>query len=92
MEQAIGHYRRHDKPSPGAVVRAAQMVPLSTIYFNLPGILGWWLNDRVLKRTVPPSEQTRLFEHLVPLFRAGESLVPPPVGLSLIAVCERART
>lgn len=90
MDQAIGHYRRYDKRSLGEAIRTAEMVPVSMSYFNLPGTLGWWLNGRVLNRTVPPSEHIRLFEYLVPLFRVSESFVPPPFGLSLIAVCKRA--
>jgi SAM-dependent methyltransferase len=90
MDQAIGHHRRYDRPSLGEAIRTAGMVPVSMRYFNLPGTLGWWLNGRVFKRSTPPSEQIKLFEYLVPLFRASEFLVPPPFGLSLIAVCKRA--
>ena len=90
MDRAIGHYRRYDRRSLGVAMRIAGLTPVSMSYFNLPGTLGWWLNGRVLKRTVPPSEQIKLFEYLVPLFRACESLVPPPFGLSLIAICKRA--
>ena len=89
MDRAIGHYRRYDRPSLDKAIQTAGMDVATMRYFNLPGTLGWWLNGRVLKRTIPPSEQISLFESLVPLLRASESLVSPPFGLSLIAVCKR---
>jgi hypothetical protein len=69
--------------------RAAGLAPLSLCHFNVAGTLGWWLNGKVLKRTTPPGEQVKAFETLVPLFRAAESIVPPPFGLSLIGIAAR---
>lgn len=88
MDEAIGHYRRYDKPSLANTIAAAGLSVVEMSYFNLPGILGWWLNGRILKRKTPPEEQINLFEFFVPLFKAVESVAPPRFGLSLIAVCE----
>lgn len=86
MDKAIGHYRRYDRRTLAAVLRAAGLVPVDQSYFNLFGILGWWLNGRVLKRITPPAGQLGLFERLVPLFRLVEDALRLPLGLSLIAV------
>ena len=56
-----------------------------TFYFNLTGILGWWLNARVRRVPRIPLAQLRRFDRLVPLLRT-EDLVPLPVGQSVIAV------
>jgi len=86
LDRVVGHYRRYDKETLRETFRAAGLAPLSLAHFNVAGTLGWWLNGKVLKRTTPPGEQVKAFEALVPLFRAAESIVPPPFGLSLIGV------
>ena len=86
LDEVVGHYRRYDRRSLAATLRAAGLAPLSLSHFNVAGTLGWWLNGKVLKRTTPPGEQVKAFEALVPLFRAAEAMVPLPFGLSLIGV------
>ena len=86
LDRVVGHHRRYDKASLRETFRDAGLTPLSLSHFNVAGTLGWWLNGKVLKRTTPPGEQVKAFETLVPLFRAAESIVPPPFGLSLIGV------
>jgi SAM-dependent methyltransferase len=86
LDRVVGHHRRYDKRSLNETFRAAGLAPLSLSHFNVAGTLGWWLNGKVLKRATPPGEQVKAFETLVPLFRAAESIVPPPFGLSLIGI------
>lgn len=86
LDRVVGHYRRYDRRSLADTLGAAGLAPVSLAHFNVPGIFGWWLNGKVLKRTTPPDEQVKAFERLVPLFRAAESVVPVPFGLSLIGV------
>jgi SAM-dependent methyltransferase len=86
MDDAIGHHRRYDRAGLAETLRRAGFEPVEIGHINMPGVLGWWLNGKVLKRDNPPAEQVKLFERLVPLFRAMETLLPLPLGLSLIAV------
>ena len=88
MDRAVGHHRRYDKRSLAETLAAAGLAPVSLTHFNVAGTLGWWLNGRVLRRMTPPGEQVKAFEALVPLFRAAEAIVPPPFGLSLIAIAQ----
>jgi hypothetical protein len=53
------------------------------------GVVGWYLNSVLLRRTRVPSFQLQLQNLLVPLLRA-EAAVPLPFGLSLVAVGRRA--
>jgi len=89
MDTAIGHFRRYDKKSLADTMLSVGLAPVEMSYFNMASTLGWWFNGRVLRRTVPPSGEIRLFNSLVPVFRAMESVIAPPFGLSLIAVGER---
>jgi SAM-dependent methyltransferase len=89
LDRAIGHYRRYTKASLGRALRNAGYLDPDCLYFNWLGILGWWLNGRLLGRTTPPSAQVGMIELLVPLLRRLERAVPLPLGLSLIAISRR---
>ena len=52
---------------------------------NRAAKLAWWLNSRVFRRSALPAAQSKIFDRLVPLFRALEG-ERPGSGLSLIAV------
>jgi hypothetical protein len=53
----------------------------------MAGIIPWFIIGKVLQRTlaIAPNEG-RLFDMMVPVLRRIESMVPPPVGLSLCCV------
>jgi SAM-dependent methyltransferase len=89
MDRAIGHYRRYSPRSLRQALDAAGFTPTVCKSFNVLGILGWWLNGRVLGRTTPPADQVKLFDMLTPWLRRIEQAVRPPIGLSLIAVATR---
>ncbi len=88
MDRAIGHYRRYDRASLRAALRAGGFEVVEQRYFNVFAVLGWFLNGKLLGRTTPPAEQLAAFERLVPLFRVFEAVTRVPFGISLIAVGE----
>jgi SAM-dependent methyltransferase len=89
MDRAIGHYRRYDRASLRDTLRAGGFDVVEQRYFNVPAVLGWFLNGKLLGRTTPPAEQLAAFERLVPLFRFFEDVTKIPFGVSLIAVGEK---
>jgi len=89
MDRSIGHYRRYTAKMLRERLEQAGFSVSFLRYYNLPGVLGWWFNGRVLRQTVPPTGQLRLFNRLVPLVRAVEKRFPMPLGLSLLATAER---
>ena len=86
MDRAIGHHRRYTRTSASALFRQAALVPVTLKYTNAFGALGWFFNGRIRRQTTPPAGQLRLFNRLVPWLSRLERLVPPPFGISLIAV------
>ena len=58
-------------------------------YLNVLGTLGWFINGRLLRQTVPPSGQLDWFNRVVPLVSGVERRVRPPIGLSLVSVAWR---
>ena len=58
-------------------------------YLNVLGVLGWFVNGRLLGQTVPPSGQLEWFNRLVPFLKWIERRIRPPIGLSLVSIARR---
>ena len=58
-------------------------------FLNRPGILGWWLNSRVLKRRVLPKGQLAAFRLILPLLKREEK-ADPSFGMSLLVLARKA--
>lgn len=86
MDRAIGHYRRYDRRLLEARLAEAGLAPVETGTVNALGILGWWLNGRVLGRQTPPRAQVGLFDRVVPVAGAIERGLRLPIGLSLMSL------
>lgn len=84
LDVYLHHYRRYEKNELRERFEGSGLNVDSIVYFNFFGIFGWFLNARVLKREILPPGQLRLFNTLAPGFRLFESIVPIPVGQSLI--------
>ncbi|MEN8159951.1 MAG: methyltransferase domain-containing protein [Myxococcota bacterium] len=84
-----GHWRRYSKAELRTLVGHTGMRLERLYYFNSAGAFGWWLQYRVLKRSVHGESQFGLMNALVPVLRPLEALVKPPFGLSLVAICRR---
>lgn len=89
LDEALGHFRRYAPAELSAKLAAAGFRLRHLEYFNLAGILGWWLLGRVLRRRIISPGVLRCYELLVPLFRL-ERLLPWRIGQSLIAIAEPA--
>jgi len=89
IDRAIDHHRRYDLAGLGARLQEAGFHVEHTVFFNRVGVLGWYLNSVVLRRTQVPGVQLHLQDLLVPLLRA-EAALPLPFGLSLVAVARRS--
>ena len=85
MDRGIGHQRRYEKEELSAKLRDAGFLVEHVSFQNRLAKAAWWLNSRLLGRRHLPSAQSRVFDALVPLFRAVEG-DNPSSGLSLIAV------
>jgi SAM-dependent methyltransferase len=90
LDAALGHVRRYTRAELRVKCAAAGLRLIHLEYFNLGGVLGWWLTGRVLRRSLIPRGSLRMYDSLVPLFRL-ERWLPWRVGQSLIAVAEVPR-
>ena len=88
IDRAIDHHRRYETKGLVAKLEEAGFRVEHTQFFNRLGVLGWYLNSVLLRRTKVPAFQLHLQNMLVPFLRA-EAALPLPFGLSLIAVARR---
>ena len=91
LDVAFGHYRRYSKPSLAGRLQQAGFQILSLSYFNLPGILGWFLTGRVLRRRTLKPQHVRLYDRwVIPWLSRLEAHWAPPVGQSLMAIARKS--
>src|SRR5256714_11722354 len=85
LDRGVGHQRRYDRDELVNKLTSSGFTVEDVSFQNRAAKLAWWLNSRVLRRSALPAAQSRIFDRLVPLFRALEG-ERPGSGLSLIAI------
>ncbi|HTS13030.1 MAG TPA: bifunctional glycosyltransferase/class I SAM-dependent methyltransferase [Candidatus Limnocylindrales bacterium] len=88
LDEVLGHYRRYTEDQ---LVDASQQAGFrveQVLKFNRPGVAGWWLNGKVLKRRTFGLGQIKMLNFLTPLFRLLDSWIPLP-PLSIIAILRK---
>lgn len=92
IDAALGHHRRYSRASLRSVLDQAGFSVASLRYSNLIGLLGWLFNARIARRVQQSDSQIRIFDALiVPWSSRLERVLPPPVGLSLVAAAYPGR-
>jgi hypothetical protein len=90
LDRAFGHHRRYTASSLTGSLRASGFSVTSLQYFNLPGILSWFIAGKLLRKTTLSRRDVQLYDRwMIPWISAIESLWVPPFGQSLIAVSEK---
>jgi len=85
LDEHLHHVRRYEKAELEEKVRNAGFVLEDVRFLNRPGIVGWWVNGRLLRRRVLPAGQLAAFKLLLPLLKREEAN-PPSIGMSLLAI------
>jgi SAM-dependent methyltransferase len=91
FDKRYGHYRRYTKSTLRDKLLDAGLDLEVLRYFNLPGLLAWWLTFVLLRRNDAVPGQVGLYDKVVvPLVRRIEEAITPPFGNSVVAVCRVA--
>ncbi|MGZ3651850.1 MAG: class I SAM-dependent methyltransferase [Bdellovibrionota bacterium] len=95
VDKAFDHCRRYSAGSFRHLLRGAGITDLGRKHFrfrylNLPGLLGWWFNGKLMGRSQIGYGNIRMFETLCPLIRPADDFLHKrlrlPFGNSLLAV------
>ncbi|MEO8605327.1 MAG: glycosyltransferase [bacterium] len=89
IDRAIGHRRRYQREPLIAQLARHGFTVEQAHYFNLPGVLGWYLNAKILRRSSVPGVQARVASALVPWLRF-ERRFDLRRGMSLLVVARRS--
>ena len=86
FDRELGHFQRYGKEELRQKLTRNGFWIRSLEYFNLFGILGWFINGSLLRRRILPAGQVRLFDRIVPILSRAEKMIPSLAGQSLIGV------
>jgi SAM-dependent methyltransferase len=88
-DRADHHFRRYTKRSFREMVAPLPLAIERQYYMNFPGYFAWWLLGKVVKKPLGESE-VGLYDKIVPVIRAIEDRVHPPLGQSLVTLLRTA--
>ena len=88
LDVHLRHFRRYDREPLRALVTEAGFQIEKIRYLNRPGVFGWWLNSRLLRRKVLPKQQLAAFRWLLPILRMEENS-DPSFGMSLLVLARK---
>ena len=88
LDEHLRHFRRYEKAELEKKIRDAGFVLEECRFLNRPGIVGWYVNGRILRRRVLPRGQLAAFKLLMPMLRREEKN-PPAIGMSLLAIARK---
>ena len=87
MDAADGHYRRYTKRELRVKLKNSGFIVKKQFYMNLLGILGWYLNGKILRKRFIPVKGYAVYDKFVWFLSKFERIFTPPIGLSIITGC-----
>lgn len=91
LDKSLGHFRRYEKDELISVIEKSGFEIEKLYYFNILGLLAWKIRDVITKENELKSTQIKLFDSIVPVLKLIESMVKPPMGISLIVVARKVK-
>ncbi len=91
LDEKLGHFRRYGKPELLRLVSRAGLKVLKIRYFDLIGVIPWYLAYTLLNRPMTAGSVSLYDNLVVPVTRALERIAAPPFGKNLLLVAVRDR-
>jgi len=89
-DSRVGHFRRYHMKSLVTLVEEVGFVVEKTRYFDLAGIIPWYVNFVLLKNTFSAGSVALYDKVIVPPMRLFEKLITPPIGKNIFLVARKA--
>jgi SAM-dependent methyltransferase len=90
FDEKIGHFRRYGKKELEAKAAAAGFEVVKSKYFDLVGILPWYVKYKLLKSDSLESGAVTAYDKFaIPFVRRVERLLTVPVGKNILAVLRK---
>lgn len=92
FDKQVGHHRRYGKSELEEKCRRAGFRVLKSGYFDLAGIVPWWVKYCLLKSDKMEAGAVEFYDrYVVPAAKRIETLLRPPVGKNIILVAEKSQ-
>ncbi|MEK7470473.1 MAG: class I SAM-dependent methyltransferase, partial [Patescibacteria group bacterium] len=89
IDKGLGHFRRYSKNEVVNKLHDSCFLIQDSRYLNWLGLIGWFINARILKRKIIPEGQLGIFDKIARPFLMLEEIIPAPLGLSVLAIGEK---
>ncbi len=90
LDRLVHHYRRYTIGGLADLVNRAGFYPVMLRYFDLAGVVPWFVAGRLLERERFDAGPAKLYDRFgVPVTRFIERHIVPPLGKSLVCVARR---
>jgi SAM-dependent methyltransferase len=89
FDRQVGHLRRYRRGMLAQAAREAGFDVERARYFDLTGVLPWYVHFVLLGRSMGGGSVTLYDRVAVPVTRFVERLVPPPIGKNILLVARR---
>jgi SAM-dependent methyltransferase len=86
FDRTLGHYRRYTRRELESILRDCRCRIEHSQYFNLFGIVGWFIFGKVLGKKLITNTQMKLYNSMVGFFALIDRIVFHRCGLSVITV------
>ena len=89
-DRAINHFRRYTRTELEKKCVASGFKVTESRYFDLLGVLPWWVKYKVLQSNNMEPGAVRFYDQrVVPIARTLESSVTPPIGKNVLLIGEK---
>jgi hypothetical protein len=89
FDKHIGHFRRYEKRDLVSLVECTGFSIIKVRYFDIAGIVPWFINFVLLKSTLGSGSVTLYDKYVVPIMRTLEHPVSPPLGKNILLVARK---
>jgi hypothetical protein len=89
LDRKLGHFRRYRRRP---LVRLFEQAGFDTVrcrYFDIAGIIPWYIAFVLMNRTISEGKVSLYDRVVVPVMRAIEGWIPPPIGKNLLLVARK---
>lgn len=91
LDRKLGHFRRYGKKHLSDVVTGAGFEITCVKYFDLAGIIPWYIGFVLMKKTMTGGNVSAYDRFIVPPMRFLEERVAPPIGKNILLVAKKKR-
>ncbi|HSD46245.1 MAG TPA: methyltransferase domain-containing protein [Pyrinomonadaceae bacterium] len=90
FDRELNHYRRYSRGDLEEKCRAAGFRILVSRYFDLFGVVPWWIKYKLLQSRKMESATVKFYDQaVVPIAKRIEAKLDPPVGKNILLVAEK---